>query len=220
MTADEPGETADGAGVTAAAPAGRVGHLHHQPALDGVRGLAVLAVVVLHAGPASWLPGGFLGVSLFFTLSGYLIASLVIIEVEGSGGLALARFWARRVRRLLPALIVTVLGVVVLSRSIALPASTRAELLGGLGYVANWMQIAGGESYAALFESPSAATHLWSLAIEEQFYVVFPFLVWLVARRGPGGLRVAFVVGVRGRVPLRAIVSRSLCPRNARPCRG
>ena len=195
MTADEPGETADGAGVTAAAPAGRVGHLHHQPALDGVRGLAVLAVVVLHAGPASWLPGGFLGVSLFFTLSGYLIASLVIIEVEGSGGLALARFWARRVRRLLPALIVTVLGVVVLSRSIALPASTRAELLGGLGYVANWVQIAGGESYAALFESPSAATHLWSLAIEEQFYVVFPFLVWLVARRGPGGLRVAFVVG-------------------------
>jgi hypothetical protein len=86
VTADEPGETADGAGVTAAAPAGRVGHLHHQPALDGVRGLAVLAVVVLHAGPASWLPGGFLGVSLFFTLSGYLIASLVIIEVEGAAG--------------------------------------------------------------------------------------------------------------------------------------
>jgi peptidoglycan/LPS O-acetylase OafA/YrhL len=173
----------------------RGGHLPHQPALDGVRGLAVLAVLVLHAGPASWLPGGFLGVSLFFTLSGYLIGSLVLAEVEGGGGLALARFWARRVRRLVPALVLTVLGVVVMSRFVDLPSSTRSELLGGLGYVANWVQIAGGESYAALFESPSAAVHLWSLAIEEQFYVVFPFLAWLAARRGPGGLGGAFVVG-------------------------
>lgn len=176
-------------------PGHEVGRLPHQPALDGVRGLAVLAVLVLHAGPTSWLPGGFLGVSLFFTLSGYLIGSLVLAEVAAGGGLALARFWARRVRRLVPALVATVLGVTVLSRFVALPASTRAELLGGLGYVANWVQIAGGESYAALFESPSAAVHLWSLAIEEQFYVVFPFLAWWAARRGPGGLRTAFVAG-------------------------
>lgn len=171
------------------------GGIAHVPALDGVRGLAVLAVLVMHAGPRSWLPGGFLGVSLFFTLSGYLIASLVVAEVEGRGGVALSRFWARRVRRLVPALVVTVVGIVALSRWIPLPASTRAELLGGLGYVANWVQIAGGQSYAALFESPSAATHLWSLSIEEQFYVAFPFLAWVAARRSLGGLRASLVVG-------------------------
>jgi len=106
VTADEPGETADGAGVTAAAPAGRVGHLHHQPALDGVRGLAVLAVVVLHAGPASWLPGGFLGVSLFFTLSGYLITSLLLRRADT--GVDVPAFWRKRIRRLLPASLVTI----------------------------------------------------------------------------------------------------------------
>lgn len=167
----------------------------HQPALDGIRGLAVLAVLVLHAGAPSWLPGGFLGVSLFFTLSGHLIASLVLAEVEHRGGLGLSGFWARRVRRLVPALIITVIGVATLSRLMELPASTRSELLGGLGYVANWVQISGGESYAALFESPSAATHLWSLAIEEQFYLVFPFAAWLVARRSRFGLRSGLVVG-------------------------
>ena len=98
-------------------------------------------------------------------------------------------------RRLVPALVLLVLGVVALSWFIDLPDSTRSELLGGVGYVANWVQIAGGESYAQLFESPSAATHLWSLAIEEQFYLVFPFLAWLVARSVPGGLRRAYVVG-------------------------
>lgn len=156
----------------------------------------MLAVLVLHAGPTSWLPGGFLGVSLFFTLSGYLIASVVLAEVEGRhGGLALTRFWARRVRRLVPALVLTVLGVAAMSHAVELPASTRAELLGGLGYVANWVQVASGQSYAAMFESPSAVTHLWSLAIEEQFYVVFPFLAAVAARRGLSGLRRSFVVG-------------------------
>lgn len=152
-------------------------------------------MLVLHAGPAGWLPGGFLGVSLFFTLSGYLIGSLVLAEVAGAGRLDLTGFWSRRVRRLVPALVLTVLGVAVLSRFIDLPRSTRGELLGGLGYVANWVQVASGESYAQLFESPSAATHLWSLAIEEQFYLVFPFLAWLVVRRVPGGLRRAYVAG-------------------------
>lgn len=172
-----------------------VGVLPHVPALDGLRGLAVAAVVVLHAGGTGWLPGGFLGVSLFFTLSGYLIGSLVLAEVEARGRLGLATFWARRVRRLVPPLILLVVGVVVLGRFMDLPSSTRSELWGGLGYVANWVQVASGESYAQLFESPSAATHLWSLAIEEQFYLFFPFLAWLVARSAPGGLRRSYVLG-------------------------
>lgn len=179
------------------APAGTAGtpRLAHQPALDGIRGLAVAAVVVSHAGAPAWLPGGFLGVSLFFTLSGYLIASLVLAEVERTDRVDLWGFWARRMRRLVPALLVTVVGVVALSRAITLPDSTRAELLGGLGYVANWVQIASGRSYAELFQAPSAVTHLWSLAIEEQFYVVFPLLVWWLVRRRPGALRRAFVLG-------------------------
>jgi peptidoglycan/LPS O-acetylase OafA/YrhL len=159
--------------------------LPYAPGLDGLRGLAVAAVVVFHAGPVGWLPGGFLGVSLFFTLSGYLIASLVLAEVAATGALDLGRFWVRRVRRLIPALVLLVVGVIVLSRVIELPARTRLELLGGLTYSSNWIQLAGGTSYAELFDEPSALTHLWSLAIEEQFYLVFPLVAWAVARRRP-----------------------------------
>ena len=147
--------------------------------IDGLRGLAVLAVLVFHAGPTGWLPGGFLGVSLFFTLSGYLITSLVLAEVEGTGHLSLARFWARRVRRLVPALLLMVLGVVVLARTIELPRSTRGELLGGLAYVANWRFLAAGTSYGATYADQSPLLHFWSLAIEEQFYLVFPLLAVL-----------------------------------------
>ncbi len=168
--------------------------LPYSPGLDGVRGLAVAAVVVFHAAPTGWLPGGFLGVSLFFTLSGYLIASLVLAEVAATGALDLGRFWARRVRRLIPALVLLVVGVVVLSRFIELPARTRLELIGGLTYSSNWIQLASGSSYAELFARPSALTHLWSLAIEEQFYVVFPLVAWAVARRRPHGLGVALAV--------------------------
>ncbi len=153
------------------------------------------AVLVLHTGPHDWLPGAFFGMSMFFCLSGYLIGSLVLAEVEGATGFDLGGFWARRVRRLVPALVLVVLGIVVLSHAIDLPRSTRAELLGGLGYVANWVQISIGESYAALFEARSAAVHLWSLAIEEQFYVLFPFLAWMVVRLVPGRMRKAYVIG-------------------------
>ncbi|MEO6627665.1 MAG: acyltransferase [Aquihabitans sp.] len=178
-----------------AAGSGTQARIPYSPGIDGLRGLAVLAVLVFHAGPASWLPGGFLGVSLFFTLSGYLIATLVLVEVESSGHLSLSQFWARRVRRLVPALLVTTALVIVLAHTIELPRSTRGELLGGLGYVANWVQLASGKSYAELFQTPSALTHLWSLAIEEQFYVVFPLAAWLVARRWPRHLRTAFLAG-------------------------
>lgn len=178
-----------------AAGSGTEARIPYSPGIDGLRGLAVLAVVVFHAGPSTWLPGGFLGVSLFFTLSGYLIATLVLVEVESAGHLSLSQFWARRIRRLVPALLVATALVIALAHVIELPRSTRGELLGGLGYVANWVQLASGKSYAELFQTPSALTHLWSLAIEEQFYVVFPFAAWVVARRWPSRLRTAFLVG-------------------------
>ena len=172
--------------------------LPHAPGLDGLRGLAVAAVVVFHAAPVGWLPGGFLGVSLFFTLSGYLIASLVLTEVAAAGALDLGRFWARRVRRLIPALLLLVVGVVVLSQFVELAARTRRELIGGLTYSSNWIQLAEGTSYAELFAEPSVLTHLWSLAIEEQFYVVFPLLAWAVARRRPNRLGPALAVASAG----------------------
>ncbi len=156
--------------------------LVHAPGLDGLRGVALAGVVVFHAGPVGWLTGGFLGVSLFFTLSGYLIGSLLLVEVERTGRVDLGRFWARRVRRLVPALLLTVVGVAVLGRFVDLGAGARRDLLGGLTYSTNWLQLAAGQSYGDLFGAPSPGEHLWSLAIEEQFYLAFPLAVWALAR--------------------------------------
>jgi peptidoglycan/LPS O-acetylase OafA/YrhL len=169
--------------------------LKHSPALDGVRGLAVAAVVVFHSGAPGWLPGGFLGVSLFFTLSGYLITSLILAEVDATGGLALGPFWARRVRRLLPAMLLTLLGALLLRMFIDLPDRTGAEVIGGLTYSSNWFAISQQVSYADLFTSPSALAHLWSLAIEEQIYIAVPLLIWFVCRRHAARLRRVLVVG-------------------------
>ena len=151
-----------------------------------MRGLAVAAVVLYHLEPA-WLPGGFLGVSLFFTLSGFLITNVVLAEEDGTGRVALGRFWERRVRRLLPALL---LGIA-LAVAVAWAAGDAFQLrrLAGdvwssLGYVTNWHFIASGDAYAAGFEAPSPLAHLWSLAIEEQFYVAFPLLAGLLVARG------------------------------------
>ncbi|MCB0964094.1 MAG: acyltransferase, partial [Acidimicrobiales bacterium] len=167
----------------------------HAPGLDGLRGLAVAAVLVFHAGPAGWLPGGFLGVSLFFTLSGYLITALALTEVSRDRTIHMAAFWARRARRLLPALILTCIGVAVASKYTDLGDTLRADLIAGLTYTSNWVLVARGQSYTALFEAPSPLVHLWSLAIEEQFYVVLPIAVWLLARRGPGQLRRRMAIG-------------------------
>ncbi|MBX3313243.1 MAG: acyltransferase [Actinobacteria bacterium] len=168
----------------------------HAPGLDGIRGLAVVAVLVYHAGPATWLPGGFLGVSLFFTLSGYLIGSLVVAEVERTGGIDLGRFWARRARRLLPALLVALAGSAVLARIIELSDRTQRELIAGLTYTSNWIEIIDGRTYGELFGAPSPASHLWSLAVEEQFYLVFPLAVLgLVRLVGDRRFRTWLIVG-------------------------
>jgi peptidoglycan/LPS O-acetylase OafA/YrhL len=141
-------------------------------AFDGIRALAVLAVLGFHEG---WpgLPGGFLGVDVFFVLSGYLITGTLIT------GQPLLRFWERRVRRLVPALVVmlvTVTAVVTLTQPDQL-AALRGALLPALCYVSNWYEIAKHGSYFSLYGPPSPLMHLWSLAIEEQFYLVWPLVV-------------------------------------------
>ena len=136
--------------------------VRHEPALDGLRGLAVAGVLAFHAG-APWMVGGYLGVSTFFTLSGFLITSLLLARPE------LPTFWARRARRLLPAALACLLGVAVLAPALASGAqlrSLRGDGLAALLWVANWRFIVDERSYADLFSAPSPLLHFWSLAIE------------------------------------------------------
>ena len=157
------------------------------PGLDGVRALAVLAVMGFHEG-ASGLSGGFLGVDIFFVLSGFLITDLLISRYNEVGRLDLKDFWARRARRLLPALAV-MLVVVTAAASIIEPgqeASLRLALLAAATYTSNWYQILHRVSYfaaSAQFGTPPPLDHLWSLAIEEQFYLIWPVILWLVIIR-------------------------------------
>ncbi len=149
------------------------------PALDGLRGLAVAGVLLFHAG-ATWAGGGFLGVSIFFTLSGFLITSLLLVERESRGRIGLGHFWGRRARRILPAALLALAGVALYGLTVA-DAHQAARLpgdgLSALAEVANWRFVFGDQSYAALFSAPSPVQHFWSLAIEEQFYLVFPLVV-------------------------------------------
>src|SRR4051794_26831319 len=153
--------------------------MSYVPALDGLRGAAVVAVLLYHGG-VGWLSGGFLGVDAFFVLSGYLVTTLLLTD-------DLRPFWARRARRLLPALLPLVVVVVLIGATGLLNASPR-DALGAVTYLANWRSIATGGGYFAAFASPSAFRHTWSLAVEGQFYVVWPLLVVLVCRRSRGAV--------------------------------
>ena len=158
------------------------------PALDGLRGLAVILVFCFHAG-LGWARGGFLGVSIFFTLSGFLITRLLLDEGVRDKAIDLGRFWTRRVRRLLPAALVTVLFVLVLGASVLGTSSStlRADAFAALGYVANWRFLYAGNSYADLFSAPTPFLHFWSLAIEEQFYLLYPLAALVLVRRSRAG---------------------------------
>ncbi|HEY5011346.1 MAG TPA: acyltransferase, partial [Acidimicrobiia bacterium] len=148
----------------------------HISALDGARGLAVAGVLLFHGGH---LLGGYLGVDFFFTLSGFLITSLLLAESNRTGNIGLGGFWARRARRLLPALAVLMVGVAIYSMTLAKPAELaqiRGDALATLAYGANWRAVYAPLDYWALFSAPSPLNHTWSLAIEEQFYVLWPLL--------------------------------------------
>jgi peptidoglycan/LPS O-acetylase OafA/YrhL len=165
--------------------------LAYMPALDGVRATAVAAVLLYHA-DVSWAGGGYLGVDAFFVLSGFLITSLLLAEWRGEGRIALSAFWARRARRLLPALFLVLAAVAAYGAVIAAPVELehlRHDGLSALGYVANWGQIFSHQSYFESFAAPSPLRHTWSLAIEEQFYLVWPLLVAGVLRWRRGSIR-------------------------------
>ena len=165
------------------------------PGLDGMRALAVVAVMVYHANP-DWLSGGFLGVEVFFVISGYLITLLLMSEHERAGRIDLTAFWMRRARRLLPALFLMLF--LLLTYSWIFEWDTlgklRGDLLASVFYITNWYQIWVGQGYGAVNDFVPLR-HLWSLAVEEQFYVVWPVVMLLILSR-TGTRRLSRVAGV------------------------
>ena len=152
--------------------------LPYRPGLDGLRALAVTGVVLYHAG-VSWMPGGFLGVDVFFVLSGYLITSLLLAERRRKGRVGFKAFWLRRARRLLPAVLLVVFVCLLAASTIARDdlARTRGDAIASLVYLTNWHLIEASHSYFNAFGRPSLLQHLWSLAVEEQFYLFWPLVL-------------------------------------------
>jgi peptidoglycan/LPS O-acetylase OafA/YrhL len=171
----------------------------HIAGLDGIRAVAVIGVLGFHAGVEGF-GGGLLGVDIFFVLSGYLITSLLVTEWTRTGNLSFLRFYERRARRLLPGLFLLLLLVAVYAHWFA-ETDTLRELRGDafstLAYVANWRFIFSGQSYFVHFGPPSPLLHTWSLAVEEQFYLIWPGVALLVMRwRGRRGLAVVAAAGI------------------------
>ena len=161
------------------------GH-HYMPALDGLRALAVAGVVAYHFG-FHWADGGYLGVDFFFVLSGFLITGLLVGEWNSRQTIGLRSFWFRRAKRLLPAVMLLLVVLSVYSRlggPNIVESTFKSDGLATLFYYANWHLILTHQSYFAQFEVPSTLRHTWSLAIEEQFYLVWPLLVLAGLRLG------------------------------------
>ncbi|UXS21082.1 acyltransferase family protein [Staphylococcus delphini] len=149
----------------------------YMPGLDGMRAVAVIAIIIYHLNP-QWLSGGFLGVDTFFVISGYLITSLLLTEYHNTGKIELTSFWLRRVKRLIPAVLFLVMGVLVLTL-IFMPTEiqkVRADSIAAIFYVSNWWYIMQNVDYFEQF-AVQPLKHLWSLAIEEQFYLMFPIVL-------------------------------------------
>ena len=165
---------------------------HHLPALNGLRAVAVMGVVAYHL-QLGWASGGYLGVDLFFVLSGFLITTLLLEEWVSTGRIDLAAFWGRRARRLLPALFLVVGALalyLILNAQFGPPGANglvdlsglRGDAISTLLYVNNWHAIFTHQSYFAQYSVPSPLQHSWSLAIEEQFYLVWPLVLLLLVR--------------------------------------
>jgi peptidoglycan/LPS O-acetylase OafA/YrhL len=211
--APSPGRPAAGEAGVASAPAAQGATTavtgRHLPALDGLRAIAVAGVIAYHLG-FGWAQGGYLGVDLFFVLSGFLITSLLLEEWVATERIRLRAFWGRRVRRLMPALFLLLLAIalfVVLDGRFGAPGAIaqidlsglRGDALATLFYVANWHAIFAHQSYFAQFAAPSPLEHTWSLAIEEQFYLVWPpFLLLLCSQAGRRFRRVGLTVTLLG----------------------
>lgn len=158
--------------------------LAYLPGLDGLRALAVTAVLFYHA-DVPWMPGGFLGVEIFFVISGYLITSLLLTEWQRDGSVNLKHFWLRRARRLLPALYALLIAALTFC-VLFLPeevAGLRSDAAAAFSYITNWYLILAQQSYFEFVGRPSLLQHLWSLAVEEQFYLLFPLAFALVLGR-------------------------------------
>lgn len=179
------GRPGDGAPGTPRGGVPRHPRLGYEPSLDGLRAVAVLAVLVYHA-RFDWMPGGFLGVSTFFTLSGFLITSLMLQEWRASGSISLRGFFTRRFRRLLPASWLTLAAVVAMGAVGVWTTEQLRDLRGdvpwSLAELANWHFIAEDRSYGAQFAAPSPLEHFWSLAVEQQFYLLLPLVVLAALR--------------------------------------
>lgn len=169
-------------------------HIAYRADIDGLRAIAVLAVLIFHAFPAL-LPGGFIGVDIFFVISGYLISSIVMKSAE-DGRFSIADFYARRIRRIVPPLLAMIVTSLVLGWSILLPdeyAQLAKHALAGIGFISNivlWQESGYFDSAAHL----KPFLHLWSLGVEEQFYIFWPLILILVIRRGLPFLGVALFI--------------------------
>lgn len=155
------------------------------PALDGLRAFAVLTVIAYHLN-MPWAPGGLLGVTVFFVLSGYLITSLLLIEWDNTKAINLPQFWLRRVRRLMPAIVLVIVCTTALCALLdhSLLTKLRTDMWAALLWVTNWWYIFQDASYFEVLGAPSPLTHFWSLAIEEQFYLIWPVVLLIAHKKG------------------------------------
>ncbi len=199
--------------------AGEMGYL---PGLDGLRALAIIGVLLYHAG-IDWLPGGFLGVDVFFVISGFLITSLILEEYDRSGRIDFKRFYLGRARRLLPAVVVLliVVGIAVLFFYQDALSAFRQDALATLFYVNNWWYVLVDQSYFESMGRPPLLKHLWSLSVEEQFYLIWPVVALLLVRSGGRPLvrRVALLLAVASTVWMAIIAIRNGYPVDADPSR-
>jgi len=171
--------------------------LAHLPALDGLRAIAVATVVAYHLDLVGQ-GGGFLGVDLFFVISGYLITTLLLREHGSTGRIALGAFWLRRFRRLVPPLVVMLGATIITARAVGASQqwdTIRNDALATLGYVANWRFIVAEQSYFEQLLAPSPLRHMWSLAVEEQWYLLWPLVAVGLVRFGRQHLALSITIG-------------------------